>query len=126
VSAVSRSFCDRHEVALVKIWFQDNPRDSDTLFEENILKLVTAKTSLLLDKGFYHFSFWLKLIEQKVDFVTRLKKGASIQVEQVFTDSYALRDRMIRLGAGTKNTPFRDDLSGYLSFFSCLPKRYSN
>src|SRR5919202_375662 len=51
-------------------------------------------------------SFWLKLIEQKVDFITRLKKGASIQVEQVFTQSYALRDRRVRLGAGTKKTPF--------------------
>jgi hypothetical protein len=67
---------------------------------------VTAHTLLLLDRGFYHFSFWLKLIEQKVDFITRLKKGASIQVEQVFTDSYALRDRRIRLGSGTKKTPF--------------------
>jgi hypothetical protein len=90
----------------VEIWFQENPRASDTLFEEDILNLVTAQTLLLLDRGFYHFSFWLKLIEQKVDFVTRLKKGAAIQVEQVFTDSYALRDRRIRLGSGTKRTPF--------------------
>ncbi len=37
--------------------------------------------------------------------ITRLKKGASIKVEQVFTDSYALRDRLIRLGAGTRKTP---------------------
>ena len=79
---------------------------TDTLFEEDILQLVTAKTLLLLDRGFYHFNFWLKLIERKVAFITRLKKGASIQVEQVFTDSYALRDRRIRLGAGTKRTPF--------------------
>jgi hypothetical protein len=81
----------------IEIWFQDNPRSSDTRFEQDILKLVTAHTLLLLDRGFYHFSFWLKLIEQKVDFITRLKKGASLQVEQVFTDSYALRDRRVRL-----------------------------
>ena len=62
----------------LEIWFQENPRASDTLFEEDILNLVTAQTLLLLDRGFYHFSFWLKLIEQKVDFVTRLKKGAAI------------------------------------------------
>ena len=90
----------------VEIWFQENPRASDTRLEENILSLVTANTLLLLDKGFYHFSFWLKLIEHKVYFITRLKKGASIQIEQVFTDSYALRDRRVRLGAGTKKTPF--------------------
>ena len=90
----------------VEIWFQENPRASDTKFEEKILKLAKAKTLLLLDRGFYHFSFWLQLIEHKVDFITRLKKGASIQVEQIFTDSYALRDRKVRLGAGTKKTPF--------------------
>ncbi len=90
----------------IEIWFQENPRASDTKLEENILHLVTAKTLLLLDRGFYHFSFWLKLIEQDVQFITRLKKGASIHIQQVFTDSYALRDRKIRLGSGTKTTPF--------------------
>ncbi|MEM1395800.1 MAG: IS4 family transposase [Cyanobacteria bacterium P01_A01_bin.83] len=90
----------------VEIWFQENPRTSDTKFEDNILNLVTSNTLLLLDRGFYHFNFWLQLIEQKVDFITRLKKGASIQVKQVFTDSYAIKDRLIRLGSGTKRTPF--------------------
>ncbi|MEM8940471.1 MAG: IS4 family transposase [Bacteroidota bacterium] len=90
----------------IEIWFQENPRTSDTKFEENILNLVTSNTLLLLDRGFYHFNFWLQLIENKIDFITRLKKGASIQVKQVFTDSYALKDRLIRLGSGTKKTPF--------------------
>ncbi len=90
----------------VEIWFQENPRASDTKLEENILNLVPAKTLLLLDRGFYHFSFWLQLIEQEVHFITRLKKGAAIKVERVFTDSYSLRDRLIKLGSGTKKTPF--------------------
>jgi len=90
----------------IEIWFQENPKASDPKLEENILQLVTAKTLLLLDRGFYHFSFWLQLIEKDVHFITRLKKGAAIKVEQVFTDSYALRDRKISLGSGTKATPF--------------------
>ncbi|MUH00091.1 IS4 family transposase [Scytonema sp. UIC 10036] len=90
----------------VEIWFQENPRASDTKLEENILNLVPVKTLLLLDRGFYHFSFWLQLIEQEVHFITRLKKGAAIKVERVFTDSYSLRDRLIKLGSGTKKTPF--------------------
>lgn len=49
----------------VEIWFQENPRASNTKLESKILNLVTAKTLLLLDRGFYHFSFWLQLIEQK-------------------------------------------------------------
>lgn len=90
----------------VEIWFQENPKASDTNFESDILKLVTAKTLLLLDRGFYHFKFWLQLIEQEVHFITRLKKGAAIQTKRVFTNSYALRDSLIRLGSGTKTTPF--------------------
>jgi hypothetical protein len=90
----------------VEIWFQENSKASDVKFELDILNLVTAKTLLLLDRGFYHFNFWLQLIEQKVDFITRLKKGASIKPLQAFTDSYALRDSLVRLGSGTKKTPF--------------------
>ncbi len=90
----------------IEIWFAENAKKSDIKLEENILNLVTKNTLLLLDRGFDHFSFWLKLIEQKVNFITRIKKGAAIKVEQVFTDSYGLRDRKIRLGSGTKRTPF--------------------
>ncbi len=61
---------------------------------------------LLLDRGFYHFYFWQQLIDQGIHFISRLKKGAAIQVKQVFTDSYGLRDRLIRLGSGTKKTPY--------------------
>lgn len=70
------------------------------------MNLVTGNTLLLLDRGFYHFSFWLQLIEKKIHFISRLKKGASIKVEKVFTDSYSLRDRLIQLGSGTKRTPY--------------------
>jgi hypothetical protein len=90
----------------VEIWFQENPRASDTAWEKDVLNLVTAKTLLLLDRGFYHFRFWLQLIEKDVHFITRLKKGAAIQVEQVFSDSYGIRDRKIRLGSGTPKTPY--------------------
>ena len=90
----------------VEIWFCEYPQTSDTKFESDLLQLVVPKTLLLLDRGFYHFNFWLQLIENQVDFITRLKKGAAIHVEQVFTDSYALKDRLIRLGSGTKKNPF--------------------
>jgi hypothetical protein len=61
---------------------------------------------LLLNRGFYHFHFGHQLIEQKINFITRLKKGTALQVEQVFTDGYALRDKKERLGSGTKTTRF--------------------
>lgn len=90
----------------VEIWFKENPRTNDTKFEEDLLKIVTASTLLLLDRGFYHFSFWLQLIAEEIHFITRLKKGAAIKVEEVFTEGYSLRDRKIRLGSGTKTTPY--------------------
>ncbi|NQE38040.1 hypothetical protein E5S67_05822 [Microcoleus sp. IPMA8] len=90
----------------VEVWFLENPRASDVKLEENILQLVPTETLLLLDRGFYHFSFWLKLIERDIHLITRLKKGASIKLEQVFTKSYYLRDSRIRLGSGTTKTPF--------------------
>ena len=90
----------------VDIWFLENPRASDVKLEENILQLVPTKTLLLLDRGFYHFSFWLKLIEADIHLITRLKKGAAIQVERVFTKNYDLRDSLVRLGSGTAKTPF--------------------
>ena len=88
------------------IWFLENPRASDVKLEENILQLVPNKTLLLLDRGFYHFSFWLKLIERDIHLITRLKKGAAIQVKQVFTKNYDLKDSLVRLGSGTAKTPF--------------------
>ena len=78
---------------------------TDVKFESDILNLVSANTLLLLDRGFYHFNFWQQLIEKKVDFITRIKKGASFQVKEVFSNSYALRDRLIILGCGKNKTP---------------------
>ncbi len=76
----------------IEIWFQENPNASDTRFEENLLELVSAKTLLLLDRGFYHFQFWQRLIDRGVDFITRRKINAAIKYQQFFTDSYSLRD----------------------------------
>lgn len=90
----------------IEIWFLENPRASDVKLEEKIRQLVPANTLLLLDRGFYHFSFWLKLIEADIHLITRLKKGAAIQIQQVFTKSYDLRDSLVRLGSGTAKTPF--------------------
>lgn len=90
----------------VEIWFKENPRASDIKFEAEVLNLVQQNTLLLLDRGFYHFKFWKQLFEKGVHLITRLKKGASYQVEQVFSQSHDLRDRRIRMGNGTEKRPF--------------------
>jgi hypothetical protein len=89
----------------ITIWWSENPRASDTRFEDNLLELVPTQTLLLLDRGFYHFQFWQQLIDRGVHFITRIKINASIEYQQVFTDSYALRDRLVKIGSKTKKTP---------------------
>jgi hypothetical protein len=90
----------------VEIWFQENAKASDIKFESSILDLVTDETLLLLDRGFYHFHFWQQLINRNVHFITRLKKGASISVNRVLTNSYSIRDQIVRMGSGTEKTPY--------------------
>lgn len=89
----------------VEIWFHTNPRASETNFEADLLCLVRAKTLLLLDRGFYHFQFFATLISQQVDFITRLKAGATIEAVQVFTSQHDVRDQLIKLGTGRNGTP---------------------
>jgi hypothetical protein len=89
----------------IEIWFEENAAASDTRFEERLLDLVSTKTLLLLDRGFYHFQFWQQLIDQGIHFITRVKVNATIKYEQVFTDSFTLRDRLVKIGSGTKKTP---------------------
>ncbi len=89
----------------VKIWFHENPSASDTYFEENLLQLVSTKTLLLFDRGFYHFQFWQQLIAQGIQLITRIKINAAIEYQKVFTDSYTLRERLVKIGSGTQKTP---------------------
>ncbi len=91
----------------VPIWFEENPRASDTHFETDLLRVLSAKTLLIIDRGFYHFQFWAQLIEAEVDFICPLKAGASYMVEQVFTHGQQVKDQLIVLGIKRKNAPQR-------------------
>ena len=89
----------------VKIWFHENPQASDCNFLEDLLNLAAAKTLLILDRGFYDFLFFAQLIAQQVDFITRLKSNAAMEVVQVLSESYRLRERLISLGTDEKGNP---------------------
>lgn len=89
----------------VEVWFDTNPRASETNFEADLLNLVTAKTLLLLDRGFYHFQFFAQLISQQVDFITRIKVGAAVKVVKVFTSQPSVKDQLIQLGTGRNGAP---------------------
>lgn len=70
------------------------------------MNIITSKTLILLDRGFYHFQFWQQLVEQEAHFITRLKKGAALEIKQILTDTYSIRDRLVRMGSGTEKTPY--------------------
>jgi Transposase DDE domain len=89
----------------IEVWFHTNPAASDTNFESALLNLVTAKTLLLLDRGFYHFQFLQQLINQEVHFITRLKAKASIKYLKIFSYDHSLKDRFIQLGTGRGGAP---------------------
>ena len=72
---------------------------------EDLLNLVQRNALLLLDRGFYHFAFWQELINGEIAFIIRIKKRASYPNEQVLTQSYDIKDRIIKIGSGTKKTP---------------------
>lgn len=79
----------------VQVWFHTNPLASETKFEDVLLSLVSAKTLLLLDRGFYHFQFFEQLMSQQVDFITRLKAKGCVRVIQTFTSNNSVKDELI-------------------------------
>ncbi|MEO0014363.1 MAG: hypothetical protein RLZZ535_2752 [Cyanobacteriota bacterium] len=89
----------------VEIWFQEKATANDMKFEADILKLVKPQTLILLDRGFCHYHFWQQLIEGDVHLITRLNNKASFTVERIFSNSYSIRDRTVKMGAGNKTTP---------------------
>jgi hypothetical protein len=89
----------------IQVWFHTNPLAHDTNFLNDLLNLTTAKTLLILDRGFYDFLFFARLISQQVDFITRIKSNAAFSVERVLTNNFSLRDRLICFKTGDKEQP---------------------
>ena len=82
-----------------------NPNASDCNFLDDLLNLASVKTLLILDRGFYDFVFFARLIARQVDFISRLKSNAAIEVVKVLSSSYQVRDRLITLGTDDEGNP---------------------
>lgn len=89
----------------IETWFESHPYTHESNFVPNLLELIPAQTLLILDRGFWNFRFYEKLIEQKSDFITRLKGGAKFKVLDTLSQSAQHRDQRIRLGTGDKGKP---------------------
>lgn len=89
----------------VQVWFHTNPLAHDTNFLDDLINLVSAKSLLILDRGFYDFRFFICLIGKQVDFITRIKSNAAFEVERILSYDYTLRDRLICFKTGSQNQP---------------------
>jgi len=89
----------------VELWFSEAARAFDTNFLPNLLALVDAKTLLLLDRGFYDFTFFAQVMAKGAHFITRLKSNAKLTVVQRLTTTATVRDLIVWLGTGQNGAP---------------------
>lgn len=88
-----------------ELWFTEEPMAYDTNFIQKLLDLVSGKTLLILDRGFYDFAFFARLVDQGTHLITRLKKNAAIETVRWLTQTDTVRDTIIRLGTGQNGAP---------------------
>lgn len=89
----------------VEVWLTERPRANDTTFIPELLALVKANTLLVVDRGFYDFTFFDNLVKQQAAFITRLKTNASFVVCETLSSTNKVKDCLILLGSGQNGTP---------------------
>jgi hypothetical protein len=92
----------------VQTWFHELPYAHESNFVPNLLELVSPRTLLLLDRGFWNYSLFEQLIELDSDFITRLKTNAQYKSVSILTQSSTHKDTLIRLGTGYQGNPILD------------------
>jgi hypothetical protein len=89
----------------VAIWFTENAKAHDCQFLEHLLDLATAKTLLLLDRGFYDFEWWNQLIAKQVQFICAAKSNLSYTVIKKLSLTHGLKDQLIEIGKDNQGNP---------------------
>ena len=85
----------------VEIWFREDSKAHDCQFLEELFCLATQTTSkvlLVLDRGFYDFEWWKRLIDHSVAFIVLGKSNLSYSVVEALSESYTLTDEIIEVG----------------------------
>lgn len=67
--------------------------------------MAKKKTLLLIDRGFYDFQWWAKLIGQQVDFICVAKSNLAYEVVKNFSLTNNLKDRLITIGLDSNGKP---------------------
>lgn len=89
----------------VELWFSEAAQAFDTNFLPNLLAVIGEKTLLILDRGFYDFTFFAQVMDKGAHFITRLKSNAKFQVTQRLTTTDSVRDFIGWLGTGQNGAP---------------------
>jgi len=89
----------------VELWFSEEAQAFDTKFIPDLLKLVSQRTLLILDRGFYDFQFFADLMAKGADFITRPKSNAKIEVVKRLSYTDCVKDMIVRLGSGQNGAP---------------------
>ncbi len=89
----------------VQIWFSEDAKAHDCQFLDDLLALATAKTLLILDRGFYDFEWWARLVAQGTQFICAGKSNLAYTVLQEFSLTHGLRDRLIVVGKDKSGEP---------------------
>jgi Transposase DDE domain len=89
----------------VQIWFAEDAKAHDCQFLERLLDLATAKTLLLLDRGFYDFEWWSTLIAKQVHFICAAKSNLAYTVIEDLSLTHGLKDRLVEIGKDALGNP---------------------
>ena len=89
----------------VQTWFAEHSYTHESNFVPQLLELISPRTLLLLDRGFWNFRFFENLIQSQSDFITRLKAKAKYQSVSLLSQSTTHRDQIISLGTGYQGNP---------------------
>ena len=93
----------------VEIWFNEDAKAHDCQFLDDLFNLATqnaSKVLLVLDRGFYDFEWWTRLMNHSVAFITLGKSNLSYKVVKTLSESYGLSDEIIEVGT-VESGPFQ-------------------
>ena len=89
----------------VASWFTDKVKAHDCQFLDSLLTLATAKTLLLLDRGFYDFKWWAQLMTKQVQVIGAAKSKLVYTVIRELSLTHGLNDRLIAIGQDRLGQP---------------------
>jgi hypothetical protein len=87
----------------VKAFYNASPQTNDKALADQVVEALPEGGLLIFDLGFFSFSLFDKLSDQKKYFVTRMREKTSYEVVEVVTEGSHFRDEIVRLGKYRSN-----------------------